>query len=70
MEKSETETRIIQRRGIWTIKKIVKGEKFSRTNIDVLRPTLGIPASEYTSVIGKMAKRNFDSYEPVTNKDV
>ncbi|MBM3911223.1 MAG: N-acetylneuraminate synthase, partial [Thaumarchaeota archaeon] len=70
VEKSEKETRIIQRRGIWTIRKISKGEKFSRSNLDVLRPTLGVPASEYGIVIGKTAKRNFDVYEPITSRDL
>jgi len=70
VEKSEKETRIIQRRGIWTIKKISKGEKFTKSNIDVLRPTLGISATKYELVIGKTAKRNFESYEPIREKDV
>ncbi len=70
VEKSERETRIIQRRGVWTIKKISKGEIFSKSNVDVLRPTLGIPASKYGLVTGKAAKRNFLAYEPIKERDL
>ncbi len=70
VETSERETRIIQRRGVWTIKKISKGERFSKSNVDVLRPTLGIPASKYGLVIGKAAKRNFEAYEPIKEHDL
>lgn len=70
VEKSERETRIIQRRGIWTIKKISKGERFSKSNVDVLRPTLGISASKYRLVIGKVSKRNFEAYEPIKECDL
>ena len=70
IEKSERETRIIQRRGIWVIKKILKGQKFDKLNIDVLRPMHGIPASKYNQIIGKTAKRNFGVYEPIKKIDV
>ena len=70
IEKSERETRIIQRRGIWVIKKILKGQKFDKLNIDVLRPMHGIPASKYKQIIGKTAKRNFGVYEPIKKIDV
>ena len=70
IEKSERETRIIQRRGIWTIKKISKGEQFSKSNIDVLRPNMGISASKYGLIIGKKAKRNFKSYESIKEHDL
>jgi len=70
IEKSERDTRIIQRRGIWVIKKILKGQKFDKLNIDVLRPMHGIPASKYKQIIGKTAKRNFGVYEPIKKIDV
>jgi len=70
VENSESETRIIQRRGVWTIKKILKGERFNKSNIDVLRPTLGISASKYGLVIGRNAKRNFKAYEPIKERDL
>ena len=70
VESSENETRIIQRRGIWTIKNILKGEKFTKLNVSVLRPTLGVPASRYASVIGKLAKRDYEPYEPIKERDL
>jgi sialic acid synthase SpsE len=70
VEKSEKETRIIQQRGVWTIKNILKGEQFSKSNIDVLRPSIGISASKFGLVLGKTAKRNFKSYEPVNKRDL
>ena len=65
IEKSEKYTSIIQRRGIWTIKKIKKGEVFSRSNIDVLRPSKGIPASKLKNILKKRAKRNYPEYSPL-----
>jgi len=66
----EKETRIIQRRGIWTIRNIVKGEKFNKKNIMALRPSIGLSASEFRKLIGKKAKRNFRVFEFLTNKDL
>ncbi len=70
VEKSERETRIIQRRGIWIIKKISKGQQFNKSNTDVLRPMFGVPASKYRQIIGKIAKRNFEAYEPIKERDL
>ena len=70
VEKSERETQIIQRRGIWTIKPIPKGELFNKLNIDVLRPMIGISASKYDLVIGKKAKRNFKEHECIKEHDL
>jgi len=67
---SEQRSRIIQRRGLWTIKKIKKGEKFSQENIKAFRPDLGISAAEYERVIGKKTKKNFNSYESLLIKDI
>lgn len=70
VEKSEKETRIIQRRGIWTIKPIKKGEKFSKENIVAVRPVLGVPASKFGTVMGKKAKHNFLPYKPIRVQDI
>ncbi len=59
IEKSETQTKVIQQRGIWTSKKIFKGEKFSVSNISVLRPCIGISANKFRYTLGKKAKRNY-----------
>jgi len=63
IEKSEKVTRIVQRRGIWTIKKIKKGEKFNNNNIKPLRPVKGVSASSYKEILGRKAARDFRPYE-------
>ena len=70
IQPSEKETRIIQRRGIWTIQKIHRGEKFSNHNIKPLRPSIGIPASKYKFILGKKARRTYKIYEPLTSRDL
>ena len=70
IEKSEQETRILQRRGLWSISKIKKNQKFSSKNIQTLRPVLGLSASKYQSVIGKKAKRSISEYEPIRKSDI
>jgi sialic acid synthase SpsE len=69
MVKDEKLTKIIQRRGIWTSKTINKGKKFSKDNIKVLRPHIGISASEYELVINKKAKRTIKAHKPVGKND-
>lgn len=70
IEKSEKETRIYQRRGVWTTKNVRKGETFSEKNIAALRPVFGISAARYGYALGKKAKRNYAPYEPLKDKDV
>ena len=65
VEKSEKETRIIQRRSVFTITKIKKGQKFTRK----IRPFIGLPASEFGKIINKKAKRNLKEFIPITLKD-
>lgn len=69
IESSEKETRIIQRRSVFTIKKIKKGEKFTRKNIRTLRPFIGLPASDFSKIINKKAKKNLNEFHAITNKD-
>lgn len=65
VENSEKQTRIIQRRGIWTVMPIKKGEKFSKNNLKALRPCIGISSSEYEEWIGKRAKKQYRSFEAI-----
>lgn len=65
IERPEKQTRIIQRRGIWTIKYIKKGERFDRENIKALRPDVGISASKFEYILGKKANRNYTPDEPL-----
>jgi len=66
---SETETRIIQRRGIWTVKEIKKGEKMNKENIKALRPYSEISASKYEKIIGTKAVRNLKSHYALKEND-
>lgn len=69
VESSEKETRVIQRRGIWTTTEIKKGSKFNLNNITPLRPALGVSASYLSKIIGKKAKKNFIAFEPIKRND-
>jgi len=69
VEKSEKQTRIIQRRSIFTIKEISEGEKFSTQNTACLRPFIGISASEWKKILKKRAKRNIQPYVAITKND-
>ncbi|MDC0438367.1 N-acetylneuraminate synthase family protein [Nitrosopumilus sp.] len=69
IEKSEKETRIIQRRSVFAVKEIQKGEKFTKENIKCLRPAIGIDASKYSAVLNKKAKRNLKPFTAIKNLD-
>jgi sialic acid synthase SpsE len=69
VEKSEKETRIIQRRSVFTITKIKKGEKFTKENIRTLRPYVGLSASEFSKILNKKAKKNLDEFHAINNND-
>lgn len=53
------------RRSIFTIKKILKGEKFTNENIRILRPYKGVPSFYYDKIIGKKSPVNISSSEPI-----
>lgn len=67
--KSEKETRIIQRRSIFTTKSIQKGEMFTKNNVECLRPFIGIPASDFSKILRKHAKRNLEPFTPILKSD-
>lgn len=69
IEKSEKDTRVIQRRSVFTIKDIQKGEKFSKENIKCLRPAIGMDASKYTVILNKKAKRTLKAFTAIKNSD-
>ena len=52
-----------------TVKKIEKGEKFTRSNIDVLRPNLGIPASQFRKLLKRKSKKNYSAFSPLKWED-
>ena len=57
--KSEKKNIIIARNSLVANRKILKGEKFTRSNITAKRPGNGISPMLINSVIGKIAKKNF-----------
>jgi len=67
---SEMDNRMWYRRGIWTVCKITKGQKFTSKNIKPLRPAKGLSASIYSKILGKKARKSFDIYESVTRRDI
>jgi len=69
IEKSEKETRIIQRRSVFSVKDICKGEKFSPQNIKCLRPAIGIDAAKYSIILNKKAKRNLKAFTAIKPSD-
>lgn len=70
IEPSEKQTRILQRRGIWTRTIISKGEKFTEKNIVKLRPSVKLDASQYSFILNKHAKRNLDVDFPISLTDI
>ena len=59
VSKSEKKNIFIARKSIFASKNILKGEKFSQTNLICLRPGVGISPMKIDSVYRKKAKKNF-----------
>lgn len=57
----------INRRSIFVVKKIEKGDKFNKTNIKVIRPGYGASPFNYQRLIGKKSPKKFEAGEPITN---
>jgi len=66
----ESETVIVQRRGLYAKLEIKKGEVFSRENVIELRPALGILPKQKKDIIGKSASRDIFAGEPIKWDDV
>ena len=69
VEKSEKQTRIIQRRSIFTITEVKKGEKFTTENIQCLRPANGLSAAKYSKILGKKSKKELKSFHSLKKRD-
>jgi len=69
VEKSEKQSRIIQRRSVFTIKQIQKGKKFTLDNIACLRPSIGLSASEFGKIINKRAKKTLKPFSAIRKTD-
>ena len=54
------------RRSIFVVRDIVAGEKFSASNLRIIRPGNGLPPSDLRLVIGKTAKQNIKFGTPLS----
>ena len=48
------------RRSIFIVDKIKKGERVTKNNIKILRPSIGLDIKYYNKILGKKSKKNFD----------
>jgi pseudaminic acid synthase len=56
---------IMYRRSIYAFKDIKKGEKITKYNVKVIRPSLGLKPKFYWSILGKKIKKNIKRGEPL-----
>jgi pseudaminic acid synthase len=64
IKKSEYNSKIF-RRSIFSTKKIIRGEKFSKENIETYRPNIGLCASIYFKIIGKKSTKTLEKFTPI-----
>jgi pseudaminic acid synthase len=57
-------------RSIYVIKKIKKGEKFSKINIKRIRPGYSLPASKWNIILGKKSKKNYSIGSRIKMSDI
>ena len=67
---SEKETVVIQRRGIYAVRAIKKGEPIRRDDIEFLRPAVGLRPPHIGKVVGRRARRNISLGSPIQRDDV
>lgn len=53
------------RRSVFSLKKIHKGEKFTKDNIRVIRPGYGLPPHYYDKILNKKSPISIEKYEPL-----
>lgn len=66
----ESETVYVQRRGLCAKRTIEKGMIISASDIDVLRPALGIPPKYERIIVGKIANNKIKKGEPIFWEDI
>ena len=52
------------RRSIYVVKNIKKGEKFTTSNLKVIRPGFGLEPKYYEKILGKLANKNLSVGKP------
>ena len=66
---TKTEKKFLKfRRSIYIFKDIKKNEKFSKKNLKIIRPGLGLHPKFYENIIGKKAARNIKQGVPLIKK--
>ena len=72
IEKNEKVTSIVQKRGLYAIKQIKKGERFTKKNVTPLRPNLknNLPANLFNWVINRKAKKKIKKGECLKRSQV
>lgn len=58
------------RRSIFSTQIINKNDKITKKNIDTLRPSIGLCASEYFKIIGKRVNKKINKNQPIYKKDL
>ncbi len=66
----ESETVIVQRRGLTAARDIKKGTSIKKGDVTLLRPQLGILPKFKNVIVGKLAKRNLKTGEPIRWEDI
>jgi pseudaminic acid synthase len=66
----ESETVIVQRRGLCVTKELKEGAKLRSSDIDVLRPALGIPPKFRKDIVGKILARDLEAGAPIRWEDI
>lgn len=69
LTKSEKRHKVFKR-SIYAKKNIEKGEKFSKNNLKIIRPSYGLNPKYYKKLLGKEAKRKINYATPLTKKDL
>lgn len=67
---SETETVVVQRRGVCTSRDVLEGETLTRADVEFLRPASGLKPPEVAKAIGKKVLRDMPKGTPVRENDL
>ena len=70
ISKEEKQMSKIMRRGIYTLKNIKKGEKFSENNIILQRPETNLNAEKYLKILNQKSKNNLFKNFKLRKKDI
>lgn len=67
---SEKDTAVIMRRGLFAARDIKKGEKLTRSMVEMLRPAVGLRPPTLSVVLGKKARRTIAAGQPIHAMDI